>query len=83
MRFMLIIIGIAAALLTSCESQQEATAEQAGEIARNILILDSHIDIPYQMRREFIDLSIRREEGHFDYVRAREGGLNVPFIAAY
>ncbi|MBN2364860.1 MAG: membrane dipeptidase [Calditrichaeota bacterium] len=70
-------------LLLSWNHQKEVSIDQAMQTAHNILILDSHIDLPYMMRREFIDLSVRRDEGHFDYVRAREGGLNVPFIAAY
>ena len=60
----------------------------AEEIARDSLILDSHIDVPYRLWRQHlegleIDDISGSTDGDFDFIRARKGGLNVPFFSIY
>ncbi len=57
--------------------------EDAIRLSREILVVDSHIDIPERLETEWEDISERTPNGHFDYVRAVEGGLNAPFMAIY
>ncbi len=57
--------------------------ERARLLAQKMLIVDTHVDIPYRLQTEWEDISQRTEKGHFDYVRASEGGLNVPFMSIY
>jgi membrane dipeptidase len=57
--------------------------EQANELAHKVLLIDTHLDTPYELRKEMYDISIRVEKGHFDYVRARQGGLDALFMAVY
>jgi membrane dipeptidase len=56
---------------------------RARELAREILLIDTHVDTPYEIRKTKLDISRRNEKGHFDYVRAREGGLDAVFMAVY
>jgi membrane dipeptidase len=86
------------ALITSCniEAQQkeaevneENVEEQALALAKKYIIVDGHIDLPYRMKiarfrleREFVDPSVETD-GDFDYVKAKEGGLNAPFMSIY
>jgi membrane dipeptidase len=56
---------------------------QANELAHRILLIDTHLDTPYELRKEMYDISARAEKGHFDYVRARQGGLDAVFMAVY
>ncbi len=56
---------------------------QARELAQRLLILDGHIDVPYRLQDKMEDISVRTEEGDFDYPRARAGGLDAPFMSIY
>ena len=73
-------------LFQSCtENIKNIDAEQ---IAQDSLILDSHIDVPYRLWRQHlegleIDDISGSTEGDFDFIRARKGGLNVPFFSIY
>ena len=73
-------------LFQSCaEHIKNLDAEQ---IAQDSLILDSHIDVPYLLWRQHlegleIDDISGSTDGDFDFIRARKGGLNVPFFSIY
>jgi membrane dipeptidase len=56
---------------------------RAQQLAQKLLILDTHMDTPYEVRKTGYDISIRAEKGQFDYVRARQGGLDAAFMVAY
>ncbi|MBI3949765.1 MAG: membrane dipeptidase [Acidobacteria bacterium] len=57
--------------------------EKAKRLAQQFIIVDTHIDVPYRLMKKMEDISVRTEEGNFDYPRAKEGGLNVPFMSIY
>ena len=56
---------------------------KASELAQKYLIIDTHQDVPYRLKRKMEDISKRTEGGNFDYPRAREGGLDAVFMAVY
>ena len=58
-------------------------AATAAEIARNSIIIDTHIDVPYRIVDEWEDVSVATDGGDFDYPRAVAGGLNAPFMSIY
>lgn len=74
-----------AALILSCQQQSsdEALQAQARELAQKFIIIDTHVDVPYRLREKMEDISTRTPSGDFDYVRAKEGGLNAPFMSIY
>ena len=57
--------------------------ESALDIAKNTLIVDTHIDVPYRLERKYQDISLSTKGGDFDYPRALEGGLNASFMSIY
>lgn len=57
--------------------------ERAGQLAQEIIIADTHIDVPYRLAEKMEDISTRTEGGDFDYPRAKEGGLNLAFMSIY
>jgi membrane dipeptidase len=75
-------------LLTACV---HVTPDQAAddvvltgaEIADKYLIVDTHIDVPFRLHRKPADVGSATESGEFDYPRAKQGGLNVPFMSIY
>jgi membrane dipeptidase len=56
---------------------------QARQLAQKLLLIDTHTDTPYELHRQMRDISVRSDKGQFDYVRARQGGLDAVFMAAY
>ena len=56
---------------------------KANELAQKYLIIDTHQDVPYRLKKKMEDISKRAEGGNFDYPRAREGGLDAVFMAVY
>ncbi len=57
--------------------------EQALEITRKHMLIDTHIDVPYRVNEAWVDVSVDAPDGEFDYPRAMAGGLNIPFMSIY
>ncbi|MHC4541031.1 MAG: dipeptidase, partial [Planctomycetota bacterium] len=55
----------------------------ARELAQKCMIIDTHQDVPYRLKKKMEDISQRTEHGDFDYPRAKEGGLDAVFMAVY
>ena len=73
-------------ILQSCSESKISL--NADEIAQDSLILDSHIDVPYRLWSQHlegleIDDISGPTNGDFDFIRAKKGGLNVPFFSIY
>lgn len=65
-------------------------AEQAQAIAHETIILDGHVDLPWRLEKSRApdgsiteNVAERTPEGDFDWVRAREGGLDAPFMSIF
>jgi membrane dipeptidase len=56
---------------------------QAARLAQELIIVDTHIDLPSRLLEGEEDVSVRTQGGDFDYVRARSGGLDVAFMSIY
>jgi membrane dipeptidase len=63
--------------------------EHADELAHRFIILDGHVDVPYRVSAlleggaPLPAIHDHTDEGHFDYARARAGGLSAPFMSIY
>jgi len=75
----LITFGV---FITSC-SNDASLRKKAYDLAHKFIITDGHIDVPWRLNDGYEDLSVRTEGGDFDYVRAKEGGLDAPFMSIY
>lgn len=64
-------------------SKEDVPPHGGNALAQRYLIVDTHIDTPYKLFREYRDISQRAEGVEFDYPRAIAGGLNVPFMSIY
>jgi membrane dipeptidase len=56
---------------------------KAERLAQDLLIVDTHVDVPYRLEEKMEDISQRTESGDFDFPRAQAGGLNAPFMSIY
>lgn len=79
-------------ILASCDQQQTSNTttetddelrKKANELAHTYIITDGHIDLPYRLRNKMEDVSQKTPGGEFDYIRAKEGGLDAPFMSIY
>tara|TARA_B100000886_G_scaffold87452_1_gene57483 strand:+ start:2065 stop:3180 length:1116 start_codon:yes stop_codon:yes gene_type:complete len=69
--------------LFSCNSEFDAN-----DFAKNSLIVDAHINIPYKLTSQLVDNNLYENIAkdtslNFDYPKALAGGLNIPFFAIY
>ncbi|VAW27346.1 Zn-dependent dipeptidase-like protein [hydrothermal vent metagenome] len=92
MRHLFYILSISIIGTFSCqqkvaEEEKELTDAEiyqlADSLAHKFIIVDGHVDIPYRLWNHPEDISVRTENGHFDYVRAKEGGLDAPIMSIY
>jgi len=63
---------------------------KADSLAHANIITDGHVDLPYrlkiknfQLTKEYLGIPIETDAGDFDYIRAKQGGLDAPFMSIY
>jgi len=69
-------------IMVGC-SNDASLKKRAYELAHTYIITDGHIDVPWRLTDGYEDLSVRTEGGDFDYIRAKDGGLDAPFMSIY
>ena len=64
--------------------------KRAQEIAHRYIITDGHVDLPYRLKitnfrltKEYLGIPLQTDKGDFDHERAKEGGLDAPFMSIY
>jgi len=79
---LLLVTAVASQPLSSPST---AVSEHAAMVHARSLVLDAHIDVLYHLTRtgSRADLSQRLSSGHFDFIRARAGGLDASFFAIF
>ena len=74
----------------SAQPSEARLHKKADKLAHKFIITDGHVDLPYRLKvqnfrleREYIGIPIETDKGDFDYVRAKKGGLDAPFMSIY
>ncbi len=82
-------------ILSLCQAQSSSKSDDAlrrlaDQLAQKYIIVDGHVDLPYRLKvqnfrltKELIGIPIETTAGDFDYVRAKKGGLDAPFMSIY
>lgn len=99
MRNVLFLCCVGLVILSSCQRKSAAALSNkteaelkilADELAQKYIITDGHVDLPYRLRvrnfrltKEYLGIPIKTEDGDFDYERAKQGGLDAPFMSIY
>ena len=62
----------------------------ADQLAHKYIIVDGHVDLPFRLTvqnfrltKELIGIPIETRDGDFDYMRAKKGGLDAPFMSIF
>ena len=69
--------------LSAPVAAQDDLQQRAERLAKDALIVDGHVDMPYRVYDEWADVSGEVPGNDFDAPRARAGGLNAPFMSIY
>ena len=78
------LIIILSLMLTNCTNNDDKLKARANELAQKFIITDGHIDLPWRLHKNgYEDISVRTPGGDFDYIRAKQGGLDAPFMSIY
>lgn len=89
--FLIILLSLLA-LNPVIEAQSDTASMdyQARVLAHKYIIVDGHVDLPYRLKvsnfrleKEYLGIPLATEDGDFDYVRAKAGGLDAPFMSIY
>ena len=70
-------------IVKKAESKPVTLEEKATSLSKTLIIVDGHVDLPYRLKNRWENVSERTEGGHFDFVRAKEGGLDAAFMSIY
>jgi membrane dipeptidase len=64
-------------------AELEDVDKRARDLVQAYLLTDTHIDVPYRLEKAWVDVTAVATDGQFDYPRAKQGGLNLPFMSIY
>ncbi len=86
--FLSICLGLST---TGCQNEKvsvnaetaKSNHQRAVDIAKNTIITDTHIDVPYRLEEKFENVANHTDGGDFDHPRAVAGGLDAPFMSIY
>ncbi len=79
---LLIVVAMPACDRPAVEDETGEILQRATQLASEHIIVDGHIDVPFRNWRTKEDIS-QTTDGHFDYPRAKAGGLDAPFMSIY
>jgi len=86
----LVILILLSAFSSNCRMSEktptpakQTMTNDAAAIHRRAIAIDMHADTPQRLLDENVDLAQRLPDGHFDSVRAREGGLDAQFFSIW
>ena len=82
-QFALTLTGCAVLAACSTTPANPDSSSRAQQLAQQFIIVDTHIDVPYRLHKDWEDVTVATKRGEFDYPRARQGGLNAPFMSIY
>ncbi len=93
-RFFVLIPILFATLSIDCRMTEQTTTPTtkqenanntvgASSIHRRAIAVDMHADTPQRLLDEQVDLAQRLPDGHFDSVRAQQGGLDAQFFSIW
>lgn len=80
MRIAALALALALAPLAASADQPLSAGQR---FAQDAIIVDTHIDAPSLLLRNWADLGVDTPKVEFDYPRARQGGLDVAFMSIY
>ena len=82
-RLSILLTLLAATAIAQQATPDKALMAKAQKLAQQFIIVDTHIDVPFRLKMKYEDISKLTPDGNFDFVRAKQGGLNAPFMSIF
>jgi membrane dipeptidase len=82
MRFKPTLAALALSIIAAQTCAAAEATPAARKLAQEAIIVDTHIDAPTELMKEWLDLSVAQPR-EFDFPKARAGGLDVAFMSIY
>jgi membrane dipeptidase len=83
-RSRLAAVAAAAAIVTlSSSAHAEELAAHAARLLRGAVVIDTHEDVPWELREKWADLGQLGATKHVDIPRLRQGGVGAVFFAVF
>ncbi len=82
----LLLLSLSLSFLSStafAADKQYTASKKAHQLAKQSIIVDGHIDVPYRLHLNWSDVAEATDGGDFDYPRVKKGALNAPFMSIY
>jgi len=81
----LLVLALAGAPAAAAADRAPAAdpLTRARQLAQRLLVVDTHIDVPYRLEAAWVDVTRRTADGDFDLERARAGGLDAAWMSIY
>lgn len=84
MKIKQLLILLLPLLFAGCFSEKDnPLPEPETSLAEEILLIDTHMDTPMLVQQSEGAFNLADAPGHFNYEKAREGGLDAVFMAVY
>jgi membrane dipeptidase len=91
MKYLIYVFAVLSVnLLAQSQVLDESLKQKANQLAQKFIIADGHVDLPYRLKitnfklqKEYLGIPYQTDKGDFDFVRARKGGLDAPFMSIY
>lgn len=58
-------------------------AKSVHQLHMESMVVDTHCDTPLRIDEEHADLGVKTKDGHNDFIRMKEGGLDLSFYAIF
>ena len=81
MRAAVVACALVAAATTSARA--EDVAAHAARLVKSSVIVDTHEDVPWELREKWADLAVAGATKHVDLPRLRAGGVGAVFFAVF
>ncbi len=88
--YLMLCVGLIAACKVAPKVSENPNKIKAKELADRYIIADGHVDLPYRLQvknfrleKAYTGIPVESADGDFDYVRAKKGGLDAPFMSIY
>lgn len=90
----ILVFGLVLSFVIACKTKSIpsnlSNKDRAALMAQKYVIVDGHVDLPYRLRvknfrleKDYLGIPVDSDQGDFDYKRAKEGGLDAPFMSIF
>jgi membrane dipeptidase len=77
------VVACALAAVATTSARAEDVAAHAARLVKSSVIVDTHEDVPWELREKWADLAVAGATKHVDLPRLRAGGVGAVFFAVF